>query len=947
MVYMAATIMDLVPSTESTRLQARCDYCEAISVTGSLLIQNNQFGMLKTLIDQTVARQSDVCSVGVRNRYGRLIASTQRHAVLWGSKIDESDPNRKLDIPLLNGKRIWGQIEFTFAPLNANASSYWAGLTTPWSRLGIFLSSTTFILYLIYLGHMLTQLNPSKTVPNRVRNALNNLTEGLLVLDTRGRIVLVNEAFERVSNKNSQDLVGKRAEKALHWRNGAGEPLGQYPWILSASSGEQITDQILYLHVKRDQQVEQLIFKVNCSPVAAEKSKGNGVLVSFENVTELEKSKLAAESANQAKSDFLANMSHEIRTPMNAILGFTDWLRRGLANDKDEELEYLSTIHDSGKHLMELINDILDLSKIEAGKMEIEALQRSPFKIVDDVANILRVRAEDKGIELVVDHQGQLPESIETDDVRLRQVVTNLIGNAIKFTSEGAVTVATKLVGDARQPKLRIAISDTGIGMTPAQLKKIFNPFEQADTSTTRKFGGTGLGLAISKRIVNALGGEIIVTSQPGKGSVFAFEINVGDVSDTPRITHDQYKASATRNRRKASGSKSFKLPSSDILVVDDGVSNRRLIKLVLEKAGCRVVEAENGQVGFEKAMAGNFDAVLMDMQMPVLDGYSATRKLIKHGCKTPVIALTANAMTGDQEKCFDAGCSGFLAKPVDIDELISTLETYLGKAEPSVEAEVPEENQNKNRLAVLTKTDRNQETTISGEEMFEYRLIFQHLLFELESSWNEANYETIEKILAEFINQSAKFKHFALVERLDTLLEVTQQRNVRAMNSAMEQFLLAAKPVISADSIASNGAVDSDEQSEQDAVAHENAQTSQTDAKRKPARQWDGPAIESSLPMDEPDFREIVEDFLPTFDQKLGLMEQALSEEDFVELASLAHWLKGAGGTCGFAQLYDPAYSLERLAKSNQKEECVLALEAVYNVRDRIRIPDVEEVGL
>ena len=236
-------------------------------------------------------------------------------------------------------------------------------------------------------------------------------------------------------------------------------------------------------------------------------------MVSFEDVTQLEenkvelrKSKEHAEAASRAKSDFLANMSHEIRTPMNAILGFTDLLQRGLYDNPDEQSEYLGTIHSSGTHLLDLINDILDLSKIEAGKLDLEMTDCSPLHIFSEVINILKVRAQEKGISLELIVEGTIPETIQSDPVRLRQVVTNLVGNAIKFTETGGVKIVARWIDD-RQPKLEFDVIDSGIGMTDKQVARIFEPFVQADSSVTRRFGGTGLGLSISQKIIEALDG--------------------------------------------------------------------------------------------------------------------------------------------------------------------------------------------------------------------------------------------------------------------------------------------------------------------------------------------------------------------------------------------------------------------------------------------------------
>jgi len=390
---------------------------------------------------------------------------------------------------------------------------------------------------------------------------------------------------------------------------------------------------------------------------------------------ELERSNEIAQAANRAKSTFLANMSHEIRTPLNGILGFTDLLRKGAEESVGERVEWLTTIHTSSQHLLSLINDILDLSKIEAGQLDIEHVQHSPCEIIAETASLLRPRAIEKDIGFDVEFESQLPRFIYGDPTRFRQVLMNLAGNAIKFTTRGSVCMKVRYdqLGGTSD-RLVIQILDTGAGIPGDKLNSIFDPFVQADSSITRKFGGTGLGLAISRRIARAFGGDISVESEFGRGSIFILSFPVTRADDAPLGSPNE-----TTNRRTSTLAS---VPEAQlrgrILLVEDGETNRKLLTVLLGRCGLEVVTAENGSVGVDLAREGKFDAILMDMQMPVMDGYAAARILRDSGFSNPIIALTANAMHGDEEHCRAAGCSGYLTKPIDPDRLTAALAQIL-----------------------------------------------------------------------------------------------------------------------------------------------------------------------------------------------------------------------------------------------------------------------------
>ncbi|ADB16088.1 PAS/PAC sensor hybrid histidine kinase [Pirellula staleyi DSM 6068] len=388
---------------------------------------------------------------------------------------------------------------------------------------------------------------------------------------------------------------------------------------------------------------------------------------------ELKLAKIAAEAANHAKSEFLANMSHELRTPMTAILGFVDIVAENVSSNP-QLIDAAATIKRNGEHLMGLLNDILDLSKIEAGRLEVQKHSCNVRALTADVIQLMRVRSDAKGLELSIEFQGAIPETIETDSTRLRQILINLIGNAIKFTENGRVQILVRLERRGT-PMLEFEIRDTGIGITPEQMTKLFRPFTQVDTSLTRKFGGTGLGLTISKRLAEILGGTITVSSKAGEGSSFLLRIAAGPLA-TLKLTSVDGAAISVPAPQAAKPSVLASLPkiSCSILLAEDGPDNQRLISFLLTKAGASVELVDNGEKALQRALEGAFDIVLMDMQMPVMDGYEATRQLRSAGYAQPIVALTAHAMAGDRQKCIEAGCTEYATKPIDRAQLIGLI---------------------------------------------------------------------------------------------------------------------------------------------------------------------------------------------------------------------------------------------------------------------------------
>ena len=395
----------------------------------------------------------------------------------------------------------------------------------------------------------------------------------------------------------------------------------------------------------------------------------------------------AAEAATRTKSEFLANMSHEIRTPITAILGYTQLLltEEGIDRAPAHRVRTFEVIRRNGEYLVDLINDILDLSKVEAGKLQINRSRCSPKQLVADVVTLMRVRADEKRLQLQTQFAGPLPELISTDRTRLRQILVNLVGNAIKFTDHGKVSIVVRYLGEDGPPRLQFDVTDTGIGMTQEQMALLFRPFSQVDASASRKFGGTGLGLAISKRLVEALGGRITVQSLAGEGSTFSFTINPGSCEGALLISPAAEIAESPPPHNVAPRIKKNVLRGR-VLVAEDSPDIQRLTVLLLESAGAEVEAVENGQLAVQRAWAAwqsgrPFDVVLMDMQMPIMDGYAAASELRRRDYPLPIIALTAHAMSEDRQKCLDAGCEDYLAKPIDIAQLTAKVAQYCATA--------------------------------------------------------------------------------------------------------------------------------------------------------------------------------------------------------------------------------------------------------------------------
>ena len=509
----------------------------------------------------------------------------------------------------------------------------------------------------------------------KLYNAVEHSSAVILITDTEGGIEYVNPKFVQVTGYERAEALGKtpRILKSGDMPSEIYEELWK-----TIKSGEEWRG--IFHNKKKNGEFYWAASSI--SPVKDTSGSITNLVGIQEDITaiklfeqELQKAKAAAESANQAKSYFLASMSHEIRTPMNAIIGMTEILLDGPLDG--EQKKYVETLRSAGENLLNIINDILDISKIEAGYLELESVPFDLKELLDAACGIMSVRTSEKGIDISCMIMPDVPVRLKGDPGRLRQVLLNLIGNAVKFTEEGGIRIEAALAGkDLSAATIQFSINDTGIGIPEEKIDGIFEKFTQADPSTTRKYGGTGLGLTISQHLVELMGGKIWVSSTPGVGSTFYFTVLLGIEDERTAGVSTVTEAASTA---PAASSAAKELKPLRILLVDDSGDNRLLVQSFLKKTPFTIDTAENGNIAVEKFKDSAYDIILMDMQMPVMDGYEATRQIRRweqsRGLKkTPVLALTAYALLEEVRKCQEAGCSGHLAKPIKKQDLLNAI---------------------------------------------------------------------------------------------------------------------------------------------------------------------------------------------------------------------------------------------------------------------------------
>ncbi|MCA9304963.1 MAG: response regulator [Phycisphaerales bacterium] len=511
----------------------------------------------------------------------------------------------------------------------------------------------------------------------RARERAIDAASIVAITDLKGRITYANDMFCQLSGYSHEELIGAN-HRILN--------SGLHDKVFFKSMYATIASGNIWRGEIRNRAKDGSYYWVDTMIVPMRNSSGSlagymslriDITEKHESKRKLEEARTQAEAASKAKSDFLANMSHEIRTPITAILGYADLLCfDDFISDTSQAREAARVISSNGRHLLAVINDILDVSKVEAGRLDIERVRFSPHKLVADSVALVMPRATERGLSIKVEYITSTPVMIESDPTRVRQVLLNLLTNALKFTESGGIEVVVSC--DKESEAMQIVVKDTGVGMTPEQLELVrrFEPFSQADGSTTRRFGGTGLGLRISHSLASMLGGGLRVDSEYKAGTSVTFTFSTGTLAgiqfaERPESASDP----ACPIAANAACGEGPALTGRRVLLVEDGPDNQRLIRFYLAKAGAEVEIAENGRVAVDviAARGNRFDLIVMDMQMPELDGYGATRELRRMRCATPIVALTAHAMDGDRQRCLDAGCDEYLTKPIDRSRLIET----------------------------------------------------------------------------------------------------------------------------------------------------------------------------------------------------------------------------------------------------------------------------------